>query len=129
MEKAKFIQIGWLRFQPKLLTFQQIVDAGKIFSNKKKDKSLSITNAIAEMLANSDDASMMQEMLSVMLFRNRLLRWIMRPYVKHYATVKAFRELLAMLSESNEPALFITQIFMLKGTNTPQLDIVSVQEL
>ena len=47
MEKAKFIQIGWLRFQPKLLTFQQIVDAGKIFSNKKKDKSLSITNAIA----------------------------------------------------------------------------------
>lgn len=129
MEKAKDIQIGWLRFQPKLLTLQQIEDAGAIFGTQKSDKPLSITNAIAEMLANSDDAMMMQEMLLVMLFRNKLTRWLMRPYIRHFATVKAFRELLAILSESNEPTLYITQILILRDPNVSHLGLVTPQQL
>ena len=49
--RTKNIQIGWLKLRPKALTLQQIYDAGRFF-RFKSDGQISITNAIAEMLAN-----------------------------------------------------------------------------
>ena len=126
--RTKNIQIGWLKLRPKALTLQQIYDAGRVF-RFKSDGQISITNAIAEMLANCDDAQMMQEITLVLLFRNKLTRWIMRPYIRHFTTVKAFREILVMLSETCEPALFITQIIQLRDTNVARLDVLSVRNV
>ena len=117
-EKSHWIFIGVLPVRIRPLTLNQIFDMGQYaceidIDGLEKDKKI---NVLSEMLARSGNAKMLQSIFIVCAFRSRLNRFILGWYIRHYLTVKKFKQLVDIIAQSLDANFFLTSIIFLGQT-------------
>ena len=115
-ESGIWVRIGWIPFYIRPITYGQIVDLSAEVSTMQEaavpEHEYDIFNHMLKIGGNGEQIT---RIAVIALFRSALMRFFMRPYVRKYLTVAAYKKISEFMTLSIDPAFFLSTTIFLKG--------------
>jgi hypothetical protein len=112
------IKIGRFFFMLRQPTLAQIYEMGAVASKiNATDLNLEQRiNVIAETIEHYKDARILQDTAIILLFRNKVWRWLWKRYIFKHITIDDFNQIILAISKSFNINFFLTSIIFLRQT-------------